>query len=162
MNVLVRMRYSQALRLVPSWNWWKAANALTKVSWTRSSASAGFRVIRIAAAYSWSRYGSASRSNRARRSSTVSSATAFPLPSARLRFSAGEAEFTGPVAGSLRRRGPLLAGRVDDRTTGAVRPGRLVTAGTSIALPLLLSRREPGARPVRRVQHVGTAQAFPG
>ena len=50
MKVLVRMRYSQALRLVPSWNWWKAANALTNVSWTRSSASAGLRVIRSAAA----------------------------------------------------------------------------------------------------------------
>ena len=50
MNVLVRMRYSHALRLVPSVNWWKAANALTNVSWTRSSASAGLRVIRIAAA----------------------------------------------------------------------------------------------------------------
>ena len=50
MNVFVRMRYSQALRLVPSWNWWKAAKALTKVSWTRSSASAGLRVMRIAAA----------------------------------------------------------------------------------------------------------------
>ena len=55
MKLLVRIRYSQALRLVPSGNWWKAANALTKVSWTRSSASAGLRVIRIAAAYSWSR-----------------------------------------------------------------------------------------------------------
>jgi hypothetical protein len=49
MKVLVRMRYSQALRLVPSWNWWKAAKALTKVSCTRSSASAGLRVIRSAA-----------------------------------------------------------------------------------------------------------------
>ena len=67
MNVLVRIRYSQALRFVPSWNWWKAANALTKVSWTRSSASAGLRVIRSAAAYSWSRNGSASRSKRAPR-----------------------------------------------------------------------------------------------
>jgi len=47
---LALMRYSQALRLVPSWNWWNAANALTKVSWTRSSASAGLRVIRMAAA----------------------------------------------------------------------------------------------------------------
>ena len=50
MYVLVRIRYSQALRLVPSSNWWNAANALRNVSWTRSSASAGLRVIRRAAA----------------------------------------------------------------------------------------------------------------
>ena len=49
MNVFVRMRYSQALRFVPSWNWWKAAKALTNVSWTRSSASEGLRVMRSAA-----------------------------------------------------------------------------------------------------------------
>ena len=49
MNVLVRIRYSQALRLVPGRNWWNDANALANVSWTRSSASAGLRVIRIAA-----------------------------------------------------------------------------------------------------------------
>ncbi len=55
MKVLVRMRYSQALRFVPSVNWWKAAKALAKVSWTRSSASEGLRVIRRAAEYSWSR-----------------------------------------------------------------------------------------------------------
>src|SRR5512144_2467856 len=73
MNVLVRMRYSHALRLVPSWYWWNAAKALTKVSCTRSSASAGLRVSRSAAEYSWSRNGSACRSNRALRCSTVSS-----------------------------------------------------------------------------------------
>ena len=49
MNVLVRMRYSHALRFVPGLNWWKAAYALANVSWTRSSASAGLRVIRSAA-----------------------------------------------------------------------------------------------------------------
>ena len=49
MNVLVRIRYSQALRFVPGLNWWKAEYALAKVSCTRSSASAGLRVIRIAA-----------------------------------------------------------------------------------------------------------------
>ncbi len=49
MNVLVRIRYSQALRLVPGWNWWNAAYAFAKVSCTRSSASVGLRVIRIAA-----------------------------------------------------------------------------------------------------------------
>ena len=39
--MLVRIRYSQAFRLVPGLNWWKAANALANVSWTRSSASCG-------------------------------------------------------------------------------------------------------------------------
>ena len=46
MNVFVRMRYSQALRFVPCWNWRNAAYALTKVSCTRSCASAGLRVMR--------------------------------------------------------------------------------------------------------------------
>ena len=49
MKVFVRMRYSHALRLVPGWNWWNEAYAFAKVSWTRSSASCGLRVIRIAA-----------------------------------------------------------------------------------------------------------------
>ena len=49
MKVLVRMRYSHALRLVPGLNWWKDEYALANVSCTRSSASAGLRVIRIAA-----------------------------------------------------------------------------------------------------------------
>jgi hypothetical protein len=40
MKVLVRMRYSQALRFVPGSNCPKAAYALVNVSWTRSSASA--------------------------------------------------------------------------------------------------------------------------
>jgi hypothetical protein len=52
MKVFVRIRNSQAFRLVPGWNWWNEAYALANVSWTRSSASAAFRVIRIAAAYS--------------------------------------------------------------------------------------------------------------
>ena len=52
MNVLVRIRNSQALRFVPCWNWWKDAYAFANVSCTRSSASAGFRVIRRAAEYS--------------------------------------------------------------------------------------------------------------
>jgi len=49
MKVLVRIRNSHAFRLVPGWNWWNDAYALAKVSWTRSSASAALRVIRIAA-----------------------------------------------------------------------------------------------------------------
>ena len=65
MNVLVRIRYSHALRLVPGRNWWNDAYALANVSCTRSSASEGLRVIRSAAAYSGSRNGSASRSKRA-------------------------------------------------------------------------------------------------
>jgi len=54
MKVFVRIRYSQALRLVPGRYWWKAAKALAIVSWTRSSASVGLRVIRSAAEYNWS------------------------------------------------------------------------------------------------------------
>ncbi len=72
MNVFVRIRYSHAFRLVPARNWWKEEYAFANVSCTRSSASAGLRVIRIAAEYSWSRKGSASRSNRAERCSSVS------------------------------------------------------------------------------------------
>src|SRR5215471_3174296 len=72
MYVLVRMRYSHALRLVPSSNWWNAEYAFRNVSCTRSSASAGLRVIRKPAAYNWSTNGNASRSKRARRSSVRS------------------------------------------------------------------------------------------
>src|SRR4051795_10092055 len=72
MNVFVRIRYSHAFRLVPGVNWWNELYAFAKVSCTRSSASDGLRVIRIAAAYIWSRKGSASRSNRAVRCSGVS------------------------------------------------------------------------------------------
>ena len=50
MKVFVRMRYSHALRLVPCVNCANAANALTNVSCTRSCASAGFFVMRSAAA----------------------------------------------------------------------------------------------------------------
>lgn len=49
MNVFVRIRYSQAFRFVPCLNWRNAAKALTNVSCTRSDASAGLRVIRMAA-----------------------------------------------------------------------------------------------------------------
>ena len=72
MNVVVRIRLSQARRLVPGRNWWKAAYALTDVSWTRSSASVGFLVIRSAAGYNWLSWGTTSRSNRARLSSSSS------------------------------------------------------------------------------------------
>src|SRR5208282_6712125 len=57
-----------ARRLVPGVNCWNAAYALTDVSWTRSSASVGFLVIRSAAGYSWPSWGMTSRSNRARSS----------------------------------------------------------------------------------------------
>ena len=53
----MRIRYSQAFRLVPARNERKAVYALTYVSCTRSSASAGFRVIRKAAPYNWSSSG---------------------------------------------------------------------------------------------------------
>src|SRR6204780_3619782 len=68
MNVVVRIRFSQARRLVPGVNCLKAAYALTDVSWTRSSASVGFLVIRSAAEYNWPSCGMTSRSNRARSS----------------------------------------------------------------------------------------------
>src|SRR5690348_7924101 len=68
MNVFARMRCSQALRLVPGRNWWNAAYALTDVSWTRSSASVGLRVMRRADMYSCPRKGTTSRSNRSTRS----------------------------------------------------------------------------------------------
>ena len=48
------------------------ANAFTNVSCTRSAASAGFRVMRMAAAYSGSMNGSACASNWVRASSAVS------------------------------------------------------------------------------------------
>src|SRR6188768_2935108 len=48
MKVLVRMRSSQARMLVPDSNWSRARMALSKVSCTRSWASAGFRVRREA------------------------------------------------------------------------------------------------------------------
>ncbi|GAA3461389.1 hypothetical protein GCM10018963_34020 [Saccharothrix longispora] len=67
------MRYSQAFRFVPREKDANAEYALRKVSWTRSSASAGLRVIRRAAEYNWSSIGMASRSNLAARSSAVSS-----------------------------------------------------------------------------------------
>src|ERR1700761_9643071 len=70
MNVVVRIRLSQARRLVPGRNWWKAAYALTDVSCTRSSASVGLRVIRRAAGYSWLSCGKTSRSNLIRLSSS--------------------------------------------------------------------------------------------
>ncbi len=68
----------QAFRFVPCLNWRNAANALTKVSCTRSDASAGLRVIRIAAPYSWSMNGSAwsSKSPRSSASDTVFASTA--------------------------------------------------------------------------------------
>jgi hypothetical protein len=49
MYAFVRIRYSQALRFVPGWYWRNEAKALVNVSWTRSSASEGLRVIRRAA-----------------------------------------------------------------------------------------------------------------
>ena len=51
MYALVRMRYSHAFRFVPCVKVDHDANAFTKVSCTRSAASWGLRVIRMAAAY---------------------------------------------------------------------------------------------------------------
>src|SRR6266571_4316094 len=68
MNVFASMRCNQAFRFVPGLNWWNAAYALTDVSWTRSSASVGLRVMRRAAGYNCPRNGTTSRSNRSSRS----------------------------------------------------------------------------------------------
>ena len=70
-HVLWRIVYSQALRFVPGVNRSENRSALTNVSWTRSSASARFRVSRSAVAYSGSRNASASAAS-ASRSSAVS------------------------------------------------------------------------------------------
>src|ERR1700722_10098096 len=63
MKVLVRIRYNQALRLVPSLKDPNARYALRYVSWTRSSASEGLRVIRRAALYSEPMYSIANSEN---------------------------------------------------------------------------------------------------
>src|SRR6476661_5172952 len=63
MYVFVRILYSQALRLVPSRNPPKPRYARRYVSWTRSSASVGLRVMRNAAAYSADMKGIASSAN---------------------------------------------------------------------------------------------------
>ena len=52
MNVFARIRYSHALRFVPGLNWWNATYARANVSWIKSSASLGLRVMRSAAGYS--------------------------------------------------------------------------------------------------------------
>src|SRR6266568_5102563 len=81
MNVFASMRCNQAFRFVPGLNWWNAAYALTDVSWTRSSASVGLRVIRRAAMYNCPRTGTTSRSNRSSRSGASSLfAMVTPLP----------------------------------------------------------------------------------
>src|SRR5690625_4752839 len=61
------IRYSHALKFVPFLKDSKAAKAFMKVSWVRSWASCGLRVIFIAAPYIWSRNGNASSLNLARR-----------------------------------------------------------------------------------------------
>src|SRR5215471_5129123 len=106
MNVLVRMRDSQAFRFVPGSNCPKEAYALANVSCTRSSASAVLRVMRSAAGYSRFRYGSASRSNRAARCPGVSAAGAVP---ARLVFMLSPMRTVGPAAGSWSARVPCVA-----------------------------------------------------
>src|SRR5437764_15268813 len=65
MNVFVRILYSHALRFVPSRNPPKPRYARRYVSWTRSSASAGLRVMRSAAEYRADMYGIASSANSA-------------------------------------------------------------------------------------------------
>ncbi len=95
------MRYSHALRLVPGLYWWKAENAFVYASWTRSSASAGFRAIRMAAEYSWSTYCIASRSKRTRRSSSVSVEVSSGFPSTTVSCAGSGAAPAGLAAGVL-------------------------------------------------------------
>src|ERR1700755_1474758 len=102
MYVFVRIRYSQALRFVPSSNWWNAEYALRNVSCTRSSASAGLRVIRRPAAYNWSTNGKASRSKRARLSSVRSFWATLDLPLG------CTAEDTGSAPGSVSKTAGVL------------------------------------------------------
>src|SRR5512132_2393315 len=73
MKLLVKIRYSHALRLVPSWNPAKPRYARRYVSCTRSSASAGFLVIRSAAPY---RDGNSGRTSRSKRSRSARSSCA--------------------------------------------------------------------------------------
>src|ERR671930_2270201 len=79
MNVFVRIRYSQAFRLVPSVKPANPRKARRYVSCSRSSASDGFLVSRSAAPYSPDRRGSASRSNRSLRCRSSDSACATSL-----------------------------------------------------------------------------------
>src|SRR3954447_12470350 len=132
------MRYSHALRLVPSANWWKAEEAFTNVSWTRSSASAGLRVIRSAAGYSWSRNGSASRSKRASRSARVS-ATSVRLPPSR-----ASGTSTGAPMGAL---AALVSGVSSAVCSGTDRPLRSpLTRGTTSVDPSRAASGRPGGR----------------
>ena len=138
-------------------NWWKAANALAKVSWTRSSASAGLRVIRSAAAYSWSRKGSASRSKRAARSSAALLDGDADRPRRSVLEGLGHR-----VAGYR----PASASRADDgRSTECCEH-----AGVNASPARLHSRRQPSrpaairasGDPRRSVQRLVLASAAPG
>ena len=170
MKVLVRIRYSQALRFVPAVYWWKAANALAKVSWTRSSASVGLRVIRSAAEYSWSRCTSASRSNRRDRSASPSASgarwvssviTAEPSPTgtpaparpARLVVVSSSTHVTSGVnttGGRTHSRSP----RGDAASRGAVRPhGPAIRVREPDAVAVT-----PGASTLRRPRGASAAR----
>src|SRR5215471_8563337 len=63
-NVLMRMRYSHAVTLLPGSTWPNAAQARANVCPARSSAAAWPAARHRAARYTWSRCGSTSRSNR--------------------------------------------------------------------------------------------------
>src|SRR2546423_1935668 len=71
MKACRRMVSSQPLAFVPFSNWCQARYALSMVSWTRSSASAGLPVSRSATRYRLSRWISASRSKLARLSASA-------------------------------------------------------------------------------------------
>src|ERR1700691_6425899 len=117
MKVVVRIRFSHARRLVPGVNCVNAAYALTDVSWTRSSASVGFLVIRSAAEYNWPSCGMTSRSNRARSSLECSAWLMFaPVVVISFYIDAREARKRTPCCGNH------CAGRRDG-TAGGERPG---------------------------------------
>src|SRR5215212_456995 len=110
MKLFVRIRYSHALRFVPSWKPANPRYARRTVSCTRSSASAGLRVIRSADEYRPESSGITSRSKRARRagSSSVGACWAVDTPSTVHRV--GENPFQG--ASQPRRPAPAATAAV--------------------------------------------------
>src|SRR4051812_27081645 len=162
MKVLVRIRYSHALRLVPSRNWWKDAYALAYVSCTRSSASAGLRVMRSAAEYIWSRNSSASRSKRALRSAVDSALTPWPSGSSAWPLSVpASVPVTGPTSSRF-----LVGPKPDpleseDRTRPVPAAARmeavLATCSTVQSRSALLLRLGQMVEPMRRTSFPTTS-----
>src|SRR5689334_15862260 len=148
MNVFVRILYSHALRFVPSRNPPKPRYARRYVSWTRSSASAGLRVMRSAAEYRADMYGIASSANSAwsamepgyrRRSNRPGAGFA---PSSASRCGPGGPGRTDPPRAAAGRRLP------ETELARALRPRAPTLPGEDAFGhdDLLLPRREIGAR----------------